>query len=95
MRTYPLRQRYNPVFQFRLAKKTRRIFTVSSRTTKAVKGRRSKPTMLATDWMIDLDPDAGDEGGEIIYSGPAPAVFCAKRSATGAELRRYIRISAG
>lgn len=30
--------------------------------------------MRAADWIIDIGPDAGRLGGEVVFSGPAPAV---------------------
>jgi excinuclease ABC subunit A len=35
------------------------------------------------DWIIDLGPDGGDGGGEIVASGPPEAVAKEKRSYTG------------
>ena len=31
-------------------------------------------TMLSADWLIDVGPGAGEEGGRICYSGPAPVL---------------------
>jgi excinuclease UvrABC ATPase subunit len=50
--------------------------------------------MLAADWIIDMGPGAGNDGGRVVYNGPARAIVRAKGSVTGAELRRYIRGSA-
>jgi len=47
--------------------------------------------MLAADWIIDMRPGAGEDGGEIVYNGPARAIVRAKGSVTGAELRRYVQ----
>lgn len=46
--------------------------------------------MLNADWIIDLGPKAGDEGGEIVYSGPAEAIVDCERSLTGQVLDRYL-----
>jgi excinuclease ABC subunit A len=35
------------------------------------------------DWIIDLGPEGGDGGGEIIAAGPPEAVAKEKRSYTG------------
>ena len=39
------------------------------------------------DWIIDLGPEGGDGGGEIVASGPPEAIVREKRSYTGAFLR--------
>ena len=31
-------------------------------------------TMLAADWLVDVGPGAGEEGGRICFSGPVPSV---------------------
>ena len=38
------------------------------------------------DWVIDLGPDAGDQGGEIVVAGPPAVVAKCKRSLTGQAL---------
>jgi excinuclease ABC subunit A len=35
------------------------------------------------DWIIDLGPEGGDGGGEIVVQGPPEAVVKEKRSYTG------------
>lgn len=49
--------------------------------------------MLSADWLIDLGPGAGDEGGEIVYRGQADAIVDCTRSLTGKALRRYLHES--
>jgi excinuclease ABC subunit A len=39
------------------------------------------------DWIIDLGPEGGDGGGEIVAAGPPEAIVREKRSYTGAFLR--------
>jgi excinuclease ABC subunit A len=39
------------------------------------------------DWIIDLGPEGGDGGGEIVAAGPPEAVVKARRSYTGAFLK--------
>jgi excinuclease ABC subunit A len=39
------------------------------------------------DWIIDLGPEGGDGGGEIVASGPPEAIVQEKRSYTGAFLK--------
>jgi excinuclease ABC subunit A len=39
------------------------------------------------DWIIDLGPEGGDSGGEIVAAGPPEAIVKEKRSYTGAFLK--------
>jgi excinuclease ABC subunit A len=39
------------------------------------------------DWIVDLGPGGGPEGGEIVYAGPVADVKKAKRSVTAAALK--------
>lgn len=41
-----------------------------------------------SDWVIDLGPDGGDAGGEVIYSGPLAELLLDKRSYTAQALRQ-------
>ena len=43
--------------------------------------------MRRADWIIDLGPDAGEQGGEILYSGPPAGLAAVARSHTGRYLR--------
>ncbi|MGQ9550652.1 MAG: excinuclease ABC subunit UvrA [Roseiflexus sp.] len=40
----------------------------------------------AADWIVDIGPDAGERGGEVIVSGPLDAVLAEPRSLTGQYL---------
>ncbi|MBC8078364.1 MAG: excinuclease ABC subunit UvrA [Chloroflexales bacterium] len=53
-------------------------------------------TIRAADWIVDIGPNAGEGGGELIASGPLEAVMNAPRSITGQFLsgRRRIPIPA-
>lgn len=42
--------------------------------------------MRAADYLIDVGPDAGTNGGEIVYAGPVEGVMSAPRSYTGKYL---------
>jgi excinuclease ABC subunit A len=42
------------------------------------------------DWILDLGPEGGDEGGEIVACGPPEAIARARDSYTGAYLRRLL-----
>jgi excinuclease ABC subunit A len=45
----------------------------------------------AADWVIDLGPDAGDEGGEIMAQGTPELIAQDNRSHTGAALRGLLQ----
>jgi len=42
------------------------------------------------DWIIDLGPEGGDEGGRIVAQGPPEAIMAVPESYTGQFLRRYL-----
>ncbi len=46
------------------------------------------------DWIIDLGPEGGEEGGEIVAQGPPEVIMAEPRSHTGRFLRRYLSGSA-
>ena len=46
--------------------------------------------IAAADWIVDLGPEGGDGGGEIVCEGPPTAVMAEARSHTGRELRAYL-----
>ena len=43
------------------------------------------------DWIIDLGPEGGDGGGEIVVAGPPDKVAASKRSYTGDFLKRVLK----
>ena len=43
-------------------------------------------TMLASDWLVDIGPKAGIEGGEVIYNGISSEILNHKSSLTGQYL---------
>ncbi|MEN3113406.1 excinuclease ABC subunit UvrA [Uliginosibacterium paludis] len=45
--------------------------------------------MRAADWLIDLGPEGGDGGGEILVAGPVEALIAEPRSHTGRALAEY------
>ncbi len=45
--------------------------------------------ILASDWLIDLGPEGGDAGGEIVAEGTPGEVMRFKESATGRAMRDY------
>ncbi|MCY0878541.1 MAG: excinuclease ABC subunit UvrA [Firmicutes bacterium] len=42
------------------------------------------------DWIIDLGPEGGEQGGTVVVAGPPEAVMAEPRSYTGQFLRRHI-----
>jgi len=46
--------------------------------------------IAASDWVIDVGPGAGDEGGEIVASGPPEKVARSSRSRTAPYLARAL-----
>jgi len=42
--------------------------------------------MRSADWLIDIGPDGGENGGEVLYAGPVAGVKAVKRSVTGQYL---------
>ncbi|MCG8349451.1 MAG: excinuclease ABC subunit UvrA [Chloroflexales bacterium] len=51
-------------------------------------------TIRAADWIIDIGPGAGDQGGELIASGPLETILTEPRSITGQFLSGKRRIIA-
>jgi len=43
-------------------------------------------TIMASDWIIDIGPGAGEHGGEIVYSGPVKGILKVAASVTGQYL---------
>jgi excinuclease ABC subunit A len=43
----------------------------------------------ASDWIIDLGPEGGDAGGELVIAGTVREVMACERSHTGVALREY------
>ena len=43
-------------------------------------------TIRASDWIVDIGPQAGEHGGEVLYSGPVAGIADCKRSLTGQYL---------
>jgi excinuclease ABC subunit A len=46
--------------------------------------------ILASDWVIDLGPEGGNEGGEIIAMGTPEEIMKNPRSSTGKILARTV-----
>lgn len=57
--------------------------------------------MRHADWIVDVGPAAGERGGQIIYSGPAPGLAVVKSSETAKYLfspkgdKRHLRRPSG
>ena len=50
----------------------------------------NQDVIRGADYVIDLGPDAGTKGGEIVASGTPDEVMKNKKSLTGQYLRQYI-----
>jgi excinuclease ABC A subunit len=46
--------------------------------------------MAHADWIIDLGPGAGHDGGRIVYEGPPAALVAARSTLTGEHLAAYV-----
>ncbi len=44
--------------------------------------------IASADWVIDLGPEAGQAGGQVVAMGPPAAIAAAPESHTGQALRR-------
>ena len=54
-------------------------------------GLRSCSGLKTADWIIDLGPEGGAEGGRVIAEGTPEEVARKKTSVTGAFLRPYLK----
>ena len=45
--------------------------------------------MKTADWLIDLGPGGGRDGGDLIFAGPRNEIETCERSLTGAALKRW------
>jgi len=45
----------------------------------------------SADWIVDLGPDAGDQGGEIVAEGTPEQIAACEKSFTGQALRGVLR----
>lgn len=49
-------------------------------------------TIKAADWLVDIGPGAGVNGGEVVHSGSYKALLSNKKSITGAYLSQELKI---
>ena len=47
--------------------------------------------MAHADWIIDLGPGAGHDGGRIVFQGTTAALVAARSTLTGEHLAAYVR----
>jgi excinuclease ABC subunit A len=47
--------------------------------------------VTASDWVIDIGPGAGEEGGKVVAAGPPAVIAGSKESRTAPYLRRYLQ----
>ena len=45
----------------------------------------------AADWLIDLGPEGGEEGGRVVAAGPPERIIDSEDSHTGRQLRLYLK----
>jgi len=43
-----------------------------------------------SDWVIDIGPGAGEEGGKVVAKGTVPQILAVERSQTARYLRRFL-----
>ena len=46
--------------------------------------------MAHADWIIDLGPGAGHDGGQIVFEGTAADLVAARSTLTGEHLAAYV-----
>jgi excinuclease UvrABC ATPase subunit len=46
--------------------------------------------MAHADWIIDLGPGAGHDGGRVVFEGPPAELVKAKSTLTGEHLAAYV-----
>ena len=46
--------------------------------------------VAASDWVIDIGPGAGDEGGQVVASGTPAEVVSSPKSRTATYLERFL-----
>ncbi len=45
----------------------------------------------SSDWIIELGPEGGDAGGELVYAGDLPGILKARGSYTGTYLKEHLQ----
>ena len=48
--------------------------------------------MAEADWLIDLGPEGGDGGGEVVAEGPPEVAMATPESHTGRHLREFLAL---
>jgi excinuclease ABC subunit A len=51
--------------------------------------------LKTADWIIDLGPEGGDDGGYVVAAGPPEVLIKNPRSFTGQYLARYLSTNGG
>ncbi|MDN5804174.1 MAG: excinuclease ABC subunit UvrA, partial [Microlunatus sp.] len=51
--------------------------------------------MAHADWIIDLGPGAGHDGGEVVFEGPPMALVADRSTLSGEHLARYVARQSG
>ena len=48
--------------------------------------------MAHADWIIDLGPGAGHDGGSVVFEGPPSDLVAARSTLTGEHLAAYVGV---
>ena len=51
--------------------------------------------LMSADWIIDLGPEGGDAGGEVVITGTPEEVMKSGKGYTSMFLKEYARITTG
>jgi hypothetical protein len=54
---------------------------------------RETPDAVHADWILDLGPEAGENGGQIVAEGPPEKIIQSKKSRTAPFLKAALRVS--
>jgi excinuclease UvrABC ATPase subunit len=46
--------------------------------------------MAHADWIIDIGPGAGQDGGEVVFTGTPASLVAAASTLTGQHLKEYV-----
>jgi excinuclease UvrABC ATPase subunit len=49
--------------------------------------------MAHADWIIDLGPGAGHDGGQVVFEGTPVEIVADRSTLTGQHLAAYVRVS--
>ena len=64
---------------------------VGSRISSVIVIEHHQAVMAHADWIIDLGPGAGHDGGKIVFQGTPEEVVATKSTLTGQHLASYLK----